>query len=269
MLAFYVMLHFAGSIMALAIEVGGKWLVIGRRLAGEYRWDESSYCQRWQIFITLQSIKGLGSSSILDLIEGGYFLVLYFKALGCNIGKNVCLYPNGGDPMMTEPELVTLGEWVSVDDASLICHINTRGDFRLNPLNVGDGCVLKSGSRLSSGANMESHSMLLEHTLVMSGETCDSDTVWQGWPSNFIVPLSRYQNDEKFKCLHLNHNLMHKESQDSESESDASYEIVKSNKRRIVDDRNYRQRWFSWLINSSSFNHENVKQNNHVYSTNK
>ena len=61
----------------------------------------------------------------------------YFQLLGATIGRNVCLYPNGGDPMMTEPDLVTIGDDAGVDDASLIAHINTRGIFRLNPLNVG------------------------------------------------------------------------------------------------------------------------------------
>jgi hypothetical protein len=42
-------------------------------------------------------------------------------------------------------DLVTIGDDVSIDDASLIAHINTRGIYRLNPLSVGKGCVLKSG----------------------------------------------------------------------------------------------------------------------------
>lgn len=32
--------------------------------------------------------------------------------------------------MMTEPDLCTIGDGASVDDASLIAHINTRGVFR-------------------------------------------------------------------------------------------------------------------------------------------
>lgn len=64
------------------------------------------------------------------MIQGSQYLVWYFRLLGGNIGDNVCLYPNGGDPMMTEPDLVTLGNRVTIDDASLIAHINTRGIFR-------------------------------------------------------------------------------------------------------------------------------------------
>ena len=54
----------------------------------------------------------------------------YFKFLGANIGRNVCLYPNGADPPMTEPDLVTLEDGVCVDDASLVSHTNSRvGQF--------------------------------------------------------------------------------------------------------------------------------------------
>ena len=83
--------------------------------------------------------------------------------------------------MMTEPDLCVIGDRASIDDASLIAHINTRGIFRLNPVKVGSDCVLKSMTRLLSGATMEKHSIMLEHTLVLSGESVDSGSVWQGW----------------------------------------------------------------------------------------
>ena len=130
---------------------------------------------------------------ILGLINGTEYLVWYFRALGATIGKNVCLYPNGGDPMMTEPDLVTLGDGVSVDEASIICHINTRGNFALNPLFVGSQCVLRSHSRLLSGAVMEENSMMLEHTLVMSGEAVDMSTSWQGWPAKSFQGIGEHQ----------------------------------------------------------------------------
>ncbi len=49
--------------------------------------------------------------------------------------------------MMTEPDLVTVHDEAAIDDASLICHRNTRGHFSLDPLVVGRGCVMRSGSR--------------------------------------------------------------------------------------------------------------------------
>ena len=78
---------------------------------------------------------------------------------------------------------MTLGDRVSVDDASLVGHINTRGKFDLNPLFVGARSVLRSGSRLLSGAKMEEDSCLLEHTLVMAGDVVDAGITSQGWPA--------------------------------------------------------------------------------------
>lgn len=178
-----VPLHFFMSLVALSFDISCKWLLLGRRKPGVYSWDQSSYCQRWQLYLTLQEIRRSETkeTGLLDLIRGSQFLVWYFQCLGCMIGRNVCLYPNGADPMMTEPDLCSIGDRVGIDDASLIAHINTRGIFRLNPLSVSHSSVLKSMTRLLSGATMESHSMMLEHTLVLAGESVDTGRVWQGW----------------------------------------------------------------------------------------
>jgi carbonic anhydrase/acetyltransferase-like protein (isoleucine patch superfamily) len=59
---------------------------------------------------------------------------------------------------------------------------------------VGENCVLKSNTRLLSGSAMEDHSILLEHTLVISGETVDRGSVWQGWPSQLHYPLREHRD---------------------------------------------------------------------------
>ncbi|KAI8065173.1 hypothetical protein BC940DRAFT_305002 [Gongronella butleri] len=168
------------AFLALAFEVGMKWALFGRRKQGSYNWDESSYCQRWQFHITIQQSM---RHDVLNLLNGSAWLTLFFRSLGCKIGKRVCLYPNGGDPMMTEADLVTLEDDVAVDEASLVCHLNSRGQFSINPLRVGAGSVLRSGSRLLSGAKMGSDSTLMEHTLILSGEVTEPRSLWQGWPS--------------------------------------------------------------------------------------
>ena len=128
----FIPLNLYLSFTALGIDLAGKWLLMGRRQAGSYPWDQSSYCQRWQMHLTLQEIRRgeRRKTGVLDMLQGSQWLVWYFNLMGSNIGRNVCLYPNGGDPMMTEPDLVTIGDECVVDDASLIAHINTRGIFR-------------------------------------------------------------------------------------------------------------------------------------------
>ena len=176
----------AQTILALGIVIASKWILMGRRKQGNYDWDKSSYCQRWQLFLKIEALRRhcYGGHGILGLLTGTEWVVLYFRCLGANIGANCALFASGTPSLyFTEPDLLTLGERVSVDDASLVGHINTRGKFDLNPLFVGDRSVLRSGSRLLSGARMEADTCLLEHTLVMAGDIVDAGSTSQGWPA--------------------------------------------------------------------------------------
>ena len=42
---------------------------------------------------------------------------------------------------------------------------------------------------------MEDHSILLEHTLALPGETVEEGKVWQGWPSLRKLSLEDYRYD--------------------------------------------------------------------------
>lgn len=175
------------SVVALGLDIAFKWCLLGRRRVGSYNWDQSSYCQRWQLCLTLSRIRAKRpKGGVLNFLLGSEWLCLFFRAMGARIGKNVCLYPAGADPMMTEPDLVTIDDDACIDDASLVCHINTKGNFGLNNLDVGRGAVMRSGSRLLSGASMSDYSTLLEHTLLVSGVKAPKGSVWQGWPAEEI-----------------------------------------------------------------------------------
>jgi carbonic anhydrase/acetyltransferase-like protein (isoleucine patch superfamily) len=104
--------------------------------------------------------------------------------MGASIGKDCALFANGRPSLMfTEPDLIHLGDRVNIDDASVVAHINTRGKFDLNRLEIGDRCVLRTGSRLLSGATMKNDSCLLEHTLIMGGDIVEEKWTMQGWPA--------------------------------------------------------------------------------------
>ncbi|KAL4805105.1 hypothetical protein BDV18DRAFT_152964 [Aspergillus unguis] len=177
---------FAQTIISVGIVIAAKWALMGRRTEGQYHWDKSSYNQRWQLYLTIESLikdayRGVG---VLPMISGTAYLNAYYRMMGATIGPDCALLANG-DPniLLTEPDMVTLGERVAVDDASLVCHLNTRGEFELHPLVVGDRSVLRTGSRLMSGATMGKDACLLEHTLVLSGDCVDDGCTMQGWPA--------------------------------------------------------------------------------------
>ena len=119
------------------------------------------------------------------MFTGTYYCALYFRLVGAKIGKDCALFAGGELSLsFTEPDLLTLGDRVAVDDASLVAHINSRGNFSLNPLVVGDRSVLRTGSRLLSGATMGKDTCLLEHTLVMAGDEIEDGATCQGWPAD-------------------------------------------------------------------------------------
>lgn len=184
---FIAVLTTAQTVLATAVVIGAKWLLLGRRLPGNYDWDKSPYCQSWQLYLTIEKLRRycFRGHGILGMLTGTHWLVMYFRALGGTIGDNCALFANGRPSLMfTEPDLITIGDRTVVDDASVVAHINTRGKFDLNRLEIGERCVLRSGSRLLSGAMMRDDSALLEHTLVMGGDVVEKGWTMQGWPAS-------------------------------------------------------------------------------------
>lgn len=159
---------------------------MGRRKEGQYHWDKSSYNQRWQFLLSCETLikDCYGGAGLLPMITGSTYISWYYRLLGANIGKDCAIHANGTpNVFFTEPDLLTLGNRVAVDDASLVCHLNSRGGFELHTLTVGDRSILRAGSRLMSGASMGQDACLLEHTLVLSGDHVEDGDTLQGWPA--------------------------------------------------------------------------------------
>ncbi len=91
--------------------------------------------------------------------------------------------------MMTEPELVSIGDEACIDSASLVAHLNSRGNFELRSVAIGPQATLLRSSRVLAGAAVQAGGVLLEHTLVMSGDAVDVGATWQGWPAE-VVPAT-------------------------------------------------------------------------------
>ena len=179
----FFVVHFVRVVGWLIIELSAKWLLMGRRKPGRYNYDTSSYAMRWEIYQLTAKIRKLSRLNLLEFIVGTPYMSWYFRANGCKIGKDVCLYPSGADPLMPEPDMVTIGDRCVIDCSSVVCHLNTRGNFELKPIVIGKDCTLRSRSRLQQGIHMEDGSMVLEKTVVMTGEVLDRRSVWQGGPA--------------------------------------------------------------------------------------
>ena len=45
----FVPLHLFLCLFALLVTIVGKWVLLGKRKQGAYPWDQSDYCQKWQV----------------------------------------------------------------------------------------------------------------------------------------------------------------------------------------------------------------------------
>ena len=88
---------------------------------------------------------------------------------------------------MPEPDMVDIGDRCVIDCASVVCHLNTRGNFELKKIILENNVTLRTRSRIQQGVYMEQGSMLLEKSLVMTGEVIEADSVWQGAPASRLL----------------------------------------------------------------------------------
>ena len=205
LLPLFVAAHAIQVILCFVIEITAKWALLGRRREGRYNWDQSQYCQNWEFYQTVARVRRLHRVSTLDFISGTQFCTWYFKALGGKIGKDCCLYPAGGDPFMPEPDLVNIGDRCVIDVASMVTHLNTRGNFELVKITLENNVTLRSQSRLQQGVQCEPGSMLLEKSLALTGEIIEANSVWQGTPAERVFEYGRssWYSDSNYGSINV------------------------------------------------------------------
>ena len=76
----FIIVHSLLAILSVLFVVATSWLIIGSRQPGQYDWDQSNYCQMWNLHLTLtQIMKGIGNAGVLAPLAGTAYLVWYFR----------------------------------------------------------------------------------------------------------------------------------------------------------------------------------------------
>jgi carbonic anhydrase/acetyltransferase-like protein (isoleucine patch superfamily) len=189
----FIVTNLIGIIIWLSIEISSKWVLMGRRRPGQYDYNTSDYCQRWELYQIVGKMRSMGRVNLLSFIAGTPYMNILMRLQGAKIGSNCCLYPTGGDPYMPEPDLVDMGNNVVLDKASVVCHLNTGGHFVLEKIVLEDNVTLRSRSRVQQGVVMEKGSMILEKSLVLTGEVLDQYSCWSGLPATRVLEYSTSQ----------------------------------------------------------------------------
>ncbi len=153
-------------LLALAIPVGLKWVLLGRVKPGQYPLWGWFYFRWWLVH---QLLRGLFLNKYL---AGTPLINLYYRLLGAKIGKNAHI----GTMMIFTHDLLTVGENCSIGaEAKLHGYKVEDGWLKIGSITVEDNSYV--GSRAVIGLNtqienngiLEDMSMLPDNSLIPQG----------------------------------------------------------------------------------------------------
>ncbi|MEU9236614.1 Pls/PosA family non-ribosomal peptide synthetase [Streptomyces subrutilus] len=166
----------AAGVVACAVSVAAKWLLVGRHRTGEHPlW--SGFVWRNELadtFVEVLAVPWLAGS-----VPGTPVLALWLRALGAKIGRGVWCESY----WLPETDLVELGDAVSVNRGCVLqTHLFHDRILRTDTVVLHEGATLGPGGIVLPGSTVGARSTLGPASLVMAGESVPADSRWLGNP---------------------------------------------------------------------------------------
>ncbi len=138
-LSLYVFLISAVIVMGLVVRL----LSLG---IGPGRYPQASFTVlRWLIF---SGIITLAYALVLPLIPMTFFSTLFFRLIGCKIGKNVWI----NSKYLNDAYLIELGDDVTIGgNAEISCHLYEDGHLILDRVKIGARSLVGANAYISPG----------------------------------------------------------------------------------------------------------------------
>lgn len=150
-------------------------------LIGRYKPDAKPL---WSTFVWRNEFINSISENLVypffeSMILGTPFAPIYFRIMGCNIGKKVFMETTE----ITEFDLVTIGDESALNYGCTIqTHLFEDRVMKMSDIIIGKSCTIGSLSVILYDTKMHDHSLLNGLSLIMKGETLPENTRWQGSP---------------------------------------------------------------------------------------
>src|SRR5204863_7416830 len=162
-------------LVACAVPIAAKWLLIGRWTPQSIRIWSLAYVRFWMVKSLIRS------NPAIHLFVGSPLYGLYLKALGANVGPGVVILSRR-IPVCTD--LLTIGAGTVLRNESLfLCYRAQAGRIENRPVSlrrdvyVGERSVLDIDTSMGDGAQLGHSSALLSGQSVPAGER------WHGSPA--------------------------------------------------------------------------------------
>ncbi|MGW0080958.1 Pls/PosA family non-ribosomal peptide synthetase [Streptomyces sp. NPDC003393] len=157
----------SGFLAVCAFPVAAKWILVGRWKAGEFPLWGPAYLRFW-------IVKALLHANPMILFVGNPLYVMYLRALGARIGKDVTILSRSV-PVCTD--LLTIGAGTVIrKDAYFLCYRAHAGRIQTGRITlgqdtfVGEKTVLDIDTAMGDGAQLGHASALYRGQEIPSGE---------------------------------------------------------------------------------------------------
>jgi non-ribosomal peptide synthetase-like protein len=171
----------AGPVL-LAFGIGFSVLV--ERAGQGFRGLQPEFCSIYEAAYWRQErLWKLSTNFYLALFNGTPLKILVWRMLGVRVGRRVfddgCYIP--------ERTLVTIGDGCVLNAHTVIqCHSLEDGTFKSEPVRIGSGCVLGTGSFVHYGVTMGDGAVLEADAFLMKGSELAPGSRWLGNPAREV-----------------------------------------------------------------------------------
>jgi non-ribosomal peptide synthetase-like protein len=166
----------AGALLATAITIAMKWVLIGR-----YRRSEHPL---WSWFVWRDEMMNaaqeqLADERLLRLAMGTPLMSMYLRAMGARIGRGVWCETTA----VTEHDMITLEDGTAVNRGGcLMTHLFHDRLLRIGPTRLDPGATLGPTAVVLPDTHLGAATRVSGHSVVLRGEELPPDTRWHGTP---------------------------------------------------------------------------------------
>ncbi|MDR2940270.1 MAG: hypothetical protein LBV08_08135 [Clostridiales bacterium] len=164
----------------------GRLLSLGFR-PGKYKTTDPTF-YRWLIYGGIHTIS---INLILPYVMGSGIIRLYFKLLGCKMGKDVFINTVG----LHDSYLLTIGDNVVIGGKTdITCHIFEGGYLILDRITIGSNVMIGANTYIMPGASVGSNSSIGANSQIRKNKKIDEKSLILPLPGLPAKQIARIMN---------------------------------------------------------------------------
>jgi len=184
-LSFYAFL-FTGLFVTAIVQ---RLLVAGFK-EGKYNTDSPQF-SRWLVYSGLHVIV---LNAILPFMSGSPFTKMYYRLLGCKIGKNVFINTAG----LHDAYLLEIGDNVVIGGkADISCHIFEGNHLTLAKIKIGSNTLIGTEAYIMPGVTIEDNCNVGMYSYIRKNKTIHEGSIIMALPGLPAKQIAKMEKDSR------------------------------------------------------------------------